>query len=161
MSDHPPLDPHNPFGGKSNLNKDDPRTPERSSRPVGSFSPVPLVSAPLLTYEGGADELPRTTDNADDPNLLDGMPSEELKLLASAADPFATSPSNAIILMVLIPLVCIIISLGRLLIDPILGGAITIVYSNQDAIAGPCGRAPVSGERGQSDKIRDQKAHVQ
>ena len=32
------------------------------------------------------------TDNADDPNLLDGMSSEELALLASAADPFADSP---------------------------------------------------------------------
>ena len=92
MSDQPPLDPHDPFDVERNLKKYDFCTPERSSRPVTSFSPVPLFSPPLLKYEGGTDELPRTTDNADDPNLLDGMSSEELKLLASAADPFANSP---------------------------------------------------------------------
>ena len=43
--------------------------------------------------------------------------------------------SNAIILMDLIPLACIIISLGHLLIDPSLGGAIVIVYGNREAIA--------------------------
>ena len=91
MSDQPPLAPHDPFGVENNLNEDNPRTPERRARAVSSFSPVPLFSSPLLKYEGGADELPRTTNNADDPNLLDGMSSEELKLLASAADPFANS----------------------------------------------------------------------
>ena len=43
--------------------------------------------------------------------------------------------SNAIILMDLIPLVCIIISLGHLLIDPSLGGAMAIVYGDQEAVA--------------------------
>ena len=92
MSDQPPLDPHDPFGVKINLKEDDLRTPERSSRPASSFSPVRLFSPSLLKYEGGAHELPCTADNADDPNLLNGMSSEELALLASAADPFANSP---------------------------------------------------------------------
>ena len=42
---------------------------------------------------------------------------------------------NAIILMNLIPLVCIIISLGHLLIDPSLGGAMAIVYGDREAVA--------------------------
>ena len=47
MFDHPPLAPHDPFGVESNLNEDDPRTSERRSRAVSSFSPVPLFSPPL------------------------------------------------------------------------------------------------------------------
>ena len=43
--------------------------------------------------------------------------------------------SNAIIWMNLIPLACIIISLGHLLIDPSLGGAMAIVYGDREAIA--------------------------
>ena len=43
--------------------------------------------------------------------------------------------SNAIILIDLIPLACIIISLGHLLIDPSLGVAMAIVYGNREAIA--------------------------
>ena len=43
--------------------------------------------------------------------------------------------SNTIILMDLIPLTCIIISLGHLLIDPSLGGAMAIVYDDQEVIA--------------------------
>ena len=92
MSDQPPLDPHDPFGVGRNLKEDDLRTPERSSRPVSSFSPVSLFSPSSLKYEGGANEVPCKTDNADDPSLLNGMSSEELALLASAADPFANSP---------------------------------------------------------------------
>ena len=41
--------------------------------------------------------------------------------------------SNAIIFMDLIPLACILISLGHLLIDPSLNGAIAIVYGNREA----------------------------
>ena len=37
--------------------------------------------------------------------------------------------------MDLIPLACIIISLGHLLIDPSLGGAMAIVYGDREAIA--------------------------
>ena len=92
MSDQPPLDPHDPLGVERNLKEDDLRTPERSSRPVSSFSPVLLFSPSSPKYEGGADEMPFKTDNADDPNLLNGMSPEELALLASAADPFAKSP---------------------------------------------------------------------
>ena len=63
MSDQPPLDPHDPFGVV--------------------FSPSPLK------YEGGANEVPRNTEsNADNPNLMNGMLSEELALLASAANPW-------------------------------------------------------------------------
>ena len=56
------------------------RTPERSSpRPGCSFSPVPLLFPSTLKYEGGADEVPCNTEtNADDPNLLNGVSSEEL-----------------------------------------------------------------------------------
>ena len=91
MSDQPPLDPHDPFGVERNLKEDDLRTPERSSRPVSSFSPVPLFSLSSLKYEGGANEVPCKTNNSDDPNLLNGMSLEELVLLASAVDPFAIS----------------------------------------------------------------------
>ena len=42
--------------------------------------------------------------------------------------------SNAIILVDLIPLACIIVNLGYLLIDPSLGGAMTIVYGDREAI---------------------------
>ena len=95
MSGQPPLDPHDLFGIESNLKEENPRTPERSSRPVSSFGPVPLCSPPLVNHEGGADELPVTTNNLDDPNLLAGMSTEELDLLANAVDPFATSPAKA------------------------------------------------------------------
>ena len=37
--------------------------------------------------------------------------------------------------MDLMPLACIIISLGHLLIDPSLGGAMAIVYGDREAIA--------------------------
>ena len=93
MSDQSPLDPHDPFGLGSLPKEDDLRTPERSSRPVSSFSPVSLISPSALKYEGGADEVPCKT--ADDPSLLNGMSSEELALLSSAADPFAKSPVQA------------------------------------------------------------------
>ena len=43
--------------------------------------------------------------------------------------------SEAIVLMNLIPLACIIISLGHVLIDPSLGGATAIVYGNREAVA--------------------------
>ena len=95
MSDQPPLDPHDLFGIESNLKEENPRTPERSSRPISSFGPVPLFSPPLVKHEGGADELPVTTNNLDDPNLLAGMSTEELDLLANAVDPFTTSPAKA------------------------------------------------------------------
>ena len=95
MSDQPPLDPHDLFGIESNLKEENPRTPERSSRPVSSFGPVPLFSPPLVKHEGGADELPVTTNKLDDPNLLAGMSTEELDLLYNAVDPFATSPAKA------------------------------------------------------------------
>ena len=42
---------------------------------------------------------------------------------------------DPLILMDLIPLACIIISLGHLLIDPSLGGAMAIVYGNREAVA--------------------------
>ena len=44
--------------------------------------------------------------------------------------------SNAIILMDLLPLACTIISLGCLLIDRSLGGAMDSVYGDREAIAG-------------------------
>ena len=43
--------------------------------------------------------------------------------------------SEAIVLIDLIPLACIIISLGHILIDPSLGGAITIAYSVREVVA--------------------------
>ena len=43
--------------------------------------------------------------------------------------------SNAIILMDLIPLAYIFISLGHLLIDPSLGGAMAITYGEREAVA--------------------------
>ena len=43
--------------------------------------------------------------------------------------------SNAIILMDLLPLACMIISLGCLLIDRSLGGAMDSVYGDREAIA--------------------------
>ena len=111
MSDQPPLDPHDLFGIESNLKEENPRTPERSSRPISSFGPVPLFSPPLVKHEGGADELPVdpnvlgglggadelpvTTNKLDDPNLLAGLSTEELDLLDNAVDPFATSPAKA------------------------------------------------------------------
>ena len=94
MSDQPPLAPHDPFGVENNLNEDNPRTPERRARAVSSFSPVPLISPPLVKYEGGADELPHTAINANNhnlpplvkyegnPDMLDGMSHAELELLA-------------------------------------------------------------------------------
>ena len=46
-----------------------------------------------MKHEGGAGEVPFKTEvNVDNPNLLNGMASEELALLANAADPFAMSP---------------------------------------------------------------------
>ena len=95
MSNQSPLDLHDPFGVGSNPKEDDLRTPERSSRPISSFSPVSLFSPSALKYEGGADEVPCKT--ADDPNLLNGMSSEELALLASAANPFAHSPATGVV----------------------------------------------------------------
>ena len=58
MSDQPPFDPQDPFGVGRSLKDDDLRTPERSSRPGCSFSPVPLFSLSTLKYECGADEVP-------------------------------------------------------------------------------------------------------
>ena len=57
--------------------------------------------------------------------------------------------SNAIILMDLLPLACTIISLGCLLIDRSLGGAMDSVYGDREAIAGrratACDDAAYSG----------------
>ena len=93
MSDQPPFDPQGPFGVGRSLKHDDLRTPERSPRPGSSFSPVPLFFPSTLKYKGGADKVPcKTETNVDNPNLLNGMLSEELALLANAADPFAMSP---------------------------------------------------------------------
>ena len=93
MSDKPRFEPHDHFGARGNVKEDDLCTPERSSRPDSSFSPVPLFSPLPLKYEGGANEVPGTIDtNVYDPNLLNGMSSEEIALLASATDPFAMSP---------------------------------------------------------------------
>ena len=92
MPDQHPLDSCDPYGVKRNLKEDDLCTPECSSRPVSSFNPVPLFSPSPLKYEGGADEVQCKTDNADDPNLLNGMSSEELALLGRAADPFSNAP---------------------------------------------------------------------
>ena len=79
MSDQPPFDPQDPFDVGRSFNDDDLCTPERSSRPGCSVSPVPLFSPSTLKYEGGADEVPCNTEtNADDPNLLNGVSSEEL-----------------------------------------------------------------------------------
>ena len=74
MSNQPSFDPQDLFGVKGNLKEDELRTPDRSSRPGSSFSPVPLFSPLSLKYEGGADEVPCITEtNADNPNLLDSM----------------------------------------------------------------------------------------
>ena len=79
MSDQPPFDPQDPFSAGRSLKDDDIRTPDRSSRPGCSFSLVPLLSPSTLKYEGGADEVPCNTEtNADDPNLLNCMSSEDL-----------------------------------------------------------------------------------
>ena len=59
---------------------------------VPLHSLVPLLSPSSPKYESGAHEVPCKPDNADDPDLLNGMSSEELALLTSAADPFANSP---------------------------------------------------------------------
>ena len=94
MSDQPPLDPHDLFGIESNLKEENPRTPERSSRPISSFGPVPLFSPPLVKHEGGADELPPLVKYEGGADELAGMSTEELNLLANAVDPFATSPAK-------------------------------------------------------------------
>ena len=43
--------------------------------------------------------------------------------------------SEAMVLIDLIPLVCITITLGHVLIDPSLGGAMTIICGDQAAVA--------------------------
>ena len=72
MSEQPPFDPQDSFGGAGSLKENDLCTLERGSRPGTSFSPVPLFSPLSLKYEYecGADEVPcKTKTNVDDPNL--------------------------------------------------------------------------------------------